>query len=215
MTMIQSILSPPWTNLTSGIFWFSCSWFGTFGLLSKKILPRFTFGPLSRLFFWPMLPLTYLSRNLPWSPPYYIEISTGVFLGAVPLVAAGHVQELHRLGVRAVVNMMDEYNGPSHEYQRLGIKQLRLPVIDHMEPTVQQMRSAVQFMQEETATGSKVYVHCRGGHGRGGAVAFAWLLNENGAGLSETQQLLSSLRKVRSKLWKQKNIVEYYEELKN
>ena len=112
--------SIPYTNLSSGLFWSGILYFGVYGLLAKKILPKCTWRTLSQLYFWPMLPLTFLLRNLPWSPPYYVEISPGVLLGAVPLICAGHVDELHRLGVRGVVNMQAEYGGPVQKYEQVS-----------------------------------------------------------------------------------------------
>ena len=160
-----------------------------------------------------MLPVTYIARSLPWSPPYYVEVSPGVFLGAVPLVFPGHIDDLYKLGVRGVVNMMDEYVGAVAKYKELGIEQLRLPCVDHTEPTVLQMQEAVAFIQKHKELGHKIYVHCKGGHGRGGAIAFAWMLKEGKLNLKETQDRLSSQRKVRTKLYLQPNIMRYYDDL--
>jgi len=164
-------------GVPNSLFWsIPFLWFSIYGLLAKKILPKSLWRSLSRIYFWPMLPITYLGRSLPWSPPYYVEVSPGVILGAVPLVLMGHVDELYKLGVRGIVNMQDEYLGPVQKYAELDMTQLRLPCVDHTEPTVQQMVEACNFIAEQRRNGHKVYVHCKGGHGRGGAIAFAWIL---------------------------------------
>ena len=168
---------------------------------------------LSRWYFWPMLPITYIGRNLPWSPPYFVEVSPGVILGGVPLVFAGHVEELYRLGVRGVVNMQDEYVGPVKKYQELNVTQLYLPTVDHTEPSCAQMHTACTFIAKQTEAGHKVYVHCKGGHGRGAAIAFAWMLKTHQKSLKETQLLLSGQRKVRKKLYTQANMVAFHREL--
>jgi hypothetical protein len=197
-------------GISNSIFWSSVFYFSVYGLLAKKKLPKSTWKVLSRFYFWPMLPITYISRNLPWSPPYFVEVSPGVILGGVPIVFAGHVDELYKLGVRGVINMQDEYHGPIKKYEELGITQNRLPCVDHVEPTVEQMVNACTFITEQREKGHKVYVHCKGGHGRGGAIAFAWILKVCGRTLKETQDMLSNQRKVRSTLYKQQNIIEFY-----
>lgn len=157
-----------------------------------------------------MLPIAVARRNLPWSQPYWAEVSSGVFLGAVPIVMLGHVDEFYKQGVRAVVNMQDEYSGPVAKYKSLGIKQLRLPTVDHVEPTVADLKAAVDFIKAQRESGGKVYVHCKGGHGRGAAVAFAWMLLDSRLGLEETQERLSAMRAVRKKLYRQRNIVAFF-----
>ena len=42
--------------------------------------------------------------------------------------------------VRGVINMCEEYGGPTHKYKKLGIEQLHLPTTDHFEPTVEDMK---------------------------------------------------------------------------
>ena len=48
-------------------------------------------------------------------------------IGAAPFASLGHVKAMHAEGVRAVINLCDEYRGPTEEYSNLGIKQLYLP----------------------------------------------------------------------------------------
>ena len=54
------------------------------------------------------------------------------------------------------------YQGPISYYNDVGIRQLRLPVVDHTEPSLEYMREAVTFIQKHKEKGCKVYVHCKG-----------------------------------------------------
>jgi atypical dual specificity phosphatase len=55
-----------------------------------------------------------------------------------------------------------------------------------------------------------VYVHCKAGHGRGAAVAYCWLAYQNkNMSPKAINELLSSKRKVRKSLYKQKSILAY------
>ena len=92
---------------------------------------------------------------------------------------------------------------------------LRLPTTDHFESTVADLEKAVNFIAEHAALGKKVYVHCRAGHGRSAAVAFAWLLSKNpDADLQQLNKELCQLRDVRKTLWKQRNIIRFHSRLR-
>ena len=74
--------------------------------------------------------------------------------------------------------MCYEYDGPKGFYSELGMKQLHLPTVDHFEPTSSQITEAVRFIQDYKNRGEKVYVHCKGGHGRSASIAMCWMMNE-------------------------------------
>ena len=205
-----------------GIIGASLLLFGSgYALLQKKCLPKRWWKPLARFYFYPMMIPGYLWRVL-ISPRgfYFNDIDEGVLLGAVPLNIAGHPAQLHADGVRAVVNLMDEYTGAVAAYAKLEppIVQLRLPCVDHVEPTVAQFHEAVAFIALHRARGVRVLVHCKGGHGRGAAVAAAWLLSPHGGGSmtpAAAQRRLDSCRHVRKKLLQQEGLLRYYEEVRN
>lgn len=110
--------------------------------------------------------------------------------------------------------MCEEYRGPSKEYSQLGMKELWLPTTDHFEPSLKDLNRAVQFIERHKQMGSKVYVHCRAGHGRSAAAVFAWLLSKDPTVDRKTlNEELCKLRNVRSTLWKQPNIIRYHSSL--
>lgn len=94
-------------------------------------------------------------------------------------------------GVRGVVNTCDEFVGPVSAYQKLGIQQLRIPIVDYCAPSLSQIESAVKFMEGFTSKGEKVYVHCKGlspfftlllmqgGKGRSTTIMLAYLMNKH------------------------------------
>src|SRR5690606_8785780 len=47
--------------------------------------------------------------------------------GVAPFASLGHVKALYSEGVRGVINLCDEYRGPTEEYSNLGMKHLYLP----------------------------------------------------------------------------------------
>lgn len=159
------------------VAWFAVASLGvTYVLFQKKLLPHSISKFVSKIFFLPTFPITALLRlGNYWT----VVDDTTLILGCAPMGALGHPQALYKLGVRGVVNMCYEYSGPVTEYEKLGIKQLYLPTCDHFEPSVANMKSAVDFIQYHKKKGEKVYVHCKAGHGRAASIALCWLIAEN------------------------------------
>ena len=91
----------------------------------------------------------------------------------------GHPKVMYDMNVRGVVNMCSEYSGPVSDYKKLGIKQLRLPSVDHYEPDFKHMQDAVLFIEECKRRKEKVYIHCKAGHGRAASIALCWLIHSN------------------------------------
>ena len=185
-----------------------------FGLFTQKLLPPALSAVASKAYFYPTLPLTYARLHLlPPRAGLWTAIDDKVLVGAAPCGALRHPERLAALGVTAVVNLCAEYEGPTAAYARLGVDQLWLPTVDHVEPTVEDLRAAVAFVGRARG---KVLVHCKAGHGRSAAVAYAWLLTRNLGKVApfELYEALAAKRRVRRNLWRQPNLVRYADELK-
>jgi len=146
-----------------------------FLLFQKKLLPLPIAKVASKFYFYPTFPFTaFLRLGNYWTP-----VDDTLILGCAPMSLLGHPQQLHKLGVKGVVNMCYEYPGPKVSYGKLGMKQLHLPTVDHTEPSVDKLIEAVDFIKQHKDRGEKVYVHCKAGHGRAASVALCWLMHEN------------------------------------
>eukprot|EP01038_Epipyxis_sp_PR26KG_P016527 gene16527-22560_t len=186
--------------------------FITYVLFQKKLLPKPVSKFVARIFFLPTFPITVLMRL----GNYWTKVDDTVILGCAPVGLLGYPAQLYQLGVRGVVNMCDEYSGPLADYERLGIKQLHLPTIDHFEPKLVDIQDAVKFIKQYQSNGDKVYVHCKAGHGRGASIALAWMIHENrSSSPKELNSLLKSKRKVRKTLFEQKNMKLFISLLEN
>ena len=120
-----------------------------------------------------------------------------------------------RQQVRGVVNFCEEYQGPLKSYRRLGISELYLPTVDHFEPSVKDLAATVRFIQRHKKQGSRVYVHCRAGHGRSAAGVLAWMLSQDpDADPKALNEYFCTLRNVRKTLWKQANVRRFHANLK-
>ena len=191
-------------GLLGRAFWWGFMLSGvTYALFQKKLLPKPISKWVSVAFFYPTYPVTYLLRWKKWKT----VVDDTLILGVAPMNALGHPEHLYKLGVRGVVNMCHEYEGPQDAYSKLGITQLRLPSVDHFEPSLEYMEEAVKFIKQHKDRGEKVYVHCKAGHGRAAAIALCWMLYDDPkVSAKDANAVLCSKRKVRPTLFKQRNV---------
>ena len=188
-----------------------------YGLLQKKYFSRSTTQMLTRFYFPLTWPINYFTRKYLKKGSYWSRVDDVLTLGAVPFEGwfFSHVTKLHQSGVRGVVSMQDEYAGPVEAYERFGMNYLRIPVVDHDEPTLGDIKEAIIFIYDHDNHGlGEVYVHCKGGHGRAAAIAFCWLLFKHNLDLNAAQRRLSACRHVRGQLYQQDNILAFYDQLK-
>lgn len=174
-----------------------------YAAFQKKMLGMAASRVVARFYFWPTLPFTMALR---WGN-LMTKMDDTVIVGVAPVGGQVAPHRLHRMGVRGVINLCDEFRGPRRQYSRLGMKELWLPTVDHFEPSVASLRAAVDFIAEHKERGEKVYVHCKAGHGRSAAVVFCWLASQRPDEDSDaiTRHMLSR-RKVRKNLHSQSNV---------
>lgn len=185
-------------------------------LNQAHMLPKPLSAVVSKALFWPTLPITMAKRIGSWTT----EIDDVVLMGGAPFhILLGMPQHLYDKGVRGVVNMCEEYQGPLKKYKSLGMTELRLPTVDHCVPTVEALSEAVQFCQDHAKRGERVYIHCRAGHGRSAAAVLAWMISTSNIPDNDDELLhLKSLneelcekRMVRRTLWQKTNVKEFYQ----
>lgn len=106
-------------------------------LNQKHLLPKQLSSVVSQVLFWPTLPVTFSSRIGRW----ITNIDDAVVMGGAPFGLLGMPDRLYYdYGVRGVINMCDEYRGPTAQYERLGMKELWLRTVDHFEPSVSDLK---------------------------------------------------------------------------
>lgn len=179
---------PPSTGLTATglgnllhrpLYLFAGVFIVAYALFQKKLLPLPISKIVSQIMFYPTFPITAIMRI----GNYWTKVDETLYLGCAPLDILNHPAMMHKMGVRGVVNMCYEYGGPKKSYERLGMKQLHLPVVDHTEVPLDDIKEAVAFIKACRDRGEKVLVHCKAGHGRGASIALAWMMHEHHADL--------------------------------
>lgn len=146
----------------------------------------------ARAIYYPTLAYNYLLGRVLKRRNWWDEVNEHLILGAVPL--HDDPDAFKELGVTGVVNMCEEYPGPTRAYERLGIEQLWLPTVDFNHPTGEFVQQGADFLEKHARNGGKTYVHCKAGRARSATVALWWLVKYRGRTLEQAQQELLQAR---------------------
>ncbi len=134
--------------------------------------------------------------GFPSLPPFTFAAVTPRLLAGREPRTAEHVAELLQRGVTHVLDLRqpEEWTGPGRlgaeairSLEESGLTRLNVPVEDGGAPTMAAFHRAVAFIQEAfLQRETRVYVHCRAGIERTGAVVAAWWAWEHGTALAES-----------------------------
>lgn len=165
----------------------------------------------ARFFFYPTLILNILLCKVFGLRNWYDRIDEYVILGALP--CKHDIPRLKKMGVRAVLNVCEEYSGPEEAYAAAGIEQVRLPTIDYTSPSLSTVRQGVCFIEKCVSSGDLVYVHCKAGRGRSATIVLCWLIKAKRIKPNEAMNFLLERRPhVNKKLDKRKVVREFLAE---
>jgi protein-tyrosine phosphatase/membrane-associated phospholipid phosphatase len=133
---------------------------------------RFVLAPV---LFGQWLSLRYYARQCrPWD-----EAAPGVWIGRV--LSDSEAAETVKAGVTAVLDLTAEF-AEAEPFR--AVRYLNLPILDLTAPTQDQLAQSLAFIAAESARGV-VYVHCKAGYSRSGAVVAAYLLASGRAATAE------------------------------
>jgi protein-tyrosine phosphatase len=120
-------------------------------------------------------------------PVTWITEHLGV--GAAPMSHAA-LDSLRRQGVRAILNLCQEFTELHEIESAAGFEVYHLPIADEEAPDLAELEKALAWLDEATYLGRKVYIHCRHGIGRTGTVLNAYLLRRGLGHLLAWRKLL-------------------------
>lgn len=177
---------------------------------TRRDVARGLMGIIARLLFVPTMLWNIVTvRWLGWGH-WWDAADQHVWVGAIPL--RRDVARLRDAGVRGVVNLCAECQGPVKEYREAGIEQLRIPLVDYTSPPLADVTRCLEFIDSHVSRGETVYVHCKAGRGRSATVVLCWLVSR-GCSPDDAESLLRSKRpqilrhlsrrRVAQELWQQ------------
>ncbi|EGG19044.1 phosphatidylinositol phosphatase [Cavenderia fasciculata] len=212
-TTTSSLLSylNPFAYTSNTLFYtFSLIKFGfTFYMFYKGKLPVWFARYFGRLVHFATLPIIVTLQYVGLRGHLIDRVDDHVWIGSAPM--PWDVPLLKQNRIEAVVNMCDEYYGPLSVYEKLGIRSIRFDVVDHYEPSVGEIASAIQFIEQAVQNNQNVLVHCKAGRGRSAAVLICWIAYSKNMSLDHAQKYLQDHRpRVRKTLYRQKNVLAFY-----
>jgi len=185
-----------------------------FESLSGQLLagvPRTCSSLLVRLIFMPTFRYTQL-RSFLLNRPWYSTIDEVVIVSALP--RESDIDSLYRHGVRGVINLCDETEGPCVAFRRAGFRWLHLPTIDYTAPTLKQIDEALRFIDEHAGRNERVVVNCKAGRGRSATVAICHLMRRYRLTPVEAQRwLLRQRPQVSRELFARPVVLEFHKTL--
>jgi len=169
---------------------------------------------VKRLFTYCLFPPTLVYNVICWylfpQHAWYNRINPKLIVGALPFYTT--VPELYEAGVGGVVNCCDEYAGPILTYEKYGIQQLHLPVIDYTSPTDSQIDRCVDFCEKINETGKSVYIHCKAGKGRSVTFAICYIMKAYNVSAQEALRMVIRERPQVSKyIWRRECVIKFAE----
>lgn len=170
----------------------------------RRVHARMVYYPT---LFWNMLLGRWLKVRRWWD-----RVDPQVIVGARPF--RRDVARLHAEGVTAVVNTCEEIPGPILHYDRLGIEQLHVPTTDFTHPRLEDVITAVEFVERHVENGGTVYIHCKAGRARSATVALCWLMKYRGLSAEEAQlRLLQSRPHINPRLTERPVVKQFSQHL--
>jgi protein-tyrosine phosphatase len=142
--------------------------------------------------FYPYLAMRRAAASLHPDCAWRSWLTPQILLGGFLLPS--DVAELHRLDVRAVVNVSRELWDPVSALRAAGIDYLRVPSWDMRAPTLEEAARGVAFIERHIAVGERVHVHCASGVGRSVTLVLCYLATCGGMSVDEALALVKQRR---------------------
>lgn len=114
-------------------------------------------------------------------------------------------------GIKAILSVRE---GPLVKAWVEGVSYLNVPVKNHYPPTLEQLRSCVEFILLQISLERKTDVHCAAGRGRTGTVLAAYLCRRHGLSAEEAMRQVRAMRPGSIERSQESVIEEYYRSLK-
>ncbi len=126
-----------------------------------------------------------MSYQLTW-------LTSQIAVGYAPM-SYEELDSIKDQGIGAIVNLCGEFTDLHEIEKQKGFDVCFLPVPDECAPDLEQMKEALEWMDEALYLKKKVLVHCRHGHGRTGTFISAYYLRR-GLALKYTEKTLRGTR---------------------
>lgn len=160
----------------------------------------FAVGPVEVSSLWARF--LHFSDDIMWAmngkrPFNFDDIVDSIFLGRQPRDLKD-VADIEKHGIKRFIIMNEEWElcVETIQLERRSIKTLVLKTPDFAAPSLENMISGVEFLEESVARNEAVYVHCNGGKGRSSVVVIAYVMKNKGMTKEQAYDFVKGKRKI-------------------
>lgn len=126
-------------------------------------------------------------------PSYQLTwITDNLAVGYAPMSYAD-LDSIEAQGIDAIINLCSEFCDLHEIEEKSGFEVIYLPIPDEHAPDMEEMETALAWLDEAIYLGKKILVHCRHGIGRTGTFVTSYLLRR-GLGLKVASKKLKKTR---------------------
>jgi len=126
-----------------------------------------------------------MSYQLDW-------LTSQIAVGYAPM-SYDQLESIKDQGIVGIVNLCGEFTDLHEIEEDFGFEVCYLPTPDECAPDMEEMKKALEWMDEALYLKKKILIHCRHGHGRTGTFVSAYFLRR-GLALKNTEKTLKGSR---------------------
>lgn len=126
-----------------------------------------------------------------------------IYLGALPLLNNGHLDQIIALGVTDVLSMVEDFemedgwfNKPvkPSDWEANGIVVKHIQAVDFLPLKAEEIQEGVEYLAQKIQEGHLVYVHCKAGRGRSATIVICYLMQYEGLTFEEAYRFVKEQR---------------------
>lgn len=122
----------------------------------------------------------------------YNQITDNIYIGTNMCCQTHFDEKLKEVGIKADISLEEEHIDAAYGVEIF----LWLPTKDNTPPDLKQLELGIEVLNKFENTGTKVYVHCRFGHGRAPTLVAGYLIKEKDMSVDEAIEFIKAKRPV-------------------
>lgn len=145
-------------------------------------------------------------------PTNFSWVLKGELAGSGMPFTAKEVEFYVSQGIGSVLSLTED-SPPEKWFQDAKLWHKHIAILNHINPTKEQLQEAVEFIDSSLKQKKPVVVHCHAGQGRTGTILAAYLISKRGM---EPEKIIKMLREMRPgsvEIGQEVSLLEFYSKL--
>lgn len=148
-----------------------------------------------------------------------------IYLGALPLKNAGHLDAIINLGIRHILSMVEDFemedgwfNTPVKlkDWNESGIEMKHIQAVDFLPLKRSEIDEGVEYLNNVLKEGHSIYVHCKAGRGRSATIVIVYLMKYHQLSFEEAFSFVKKQRpQINLNTQQRQAILDYFSEEPN